>query len=502
MQVGLFVQDTWAITRRFALNFGLRYEYFGPPEIVGAGKDSIVVLGPGSTLEEKLRQANMVPKRSGKLYDSDRNNWAPRIGFSWSPARQGMVVIRGAYGWFYDRPLDNYWQPMRNNGVQQGAITAQDDNGIRGVNYLLPIQAQLGALPGISRTEYARPVLYQPALRDPYEQSAFLGAEWRMTGALTLEADGFASRSLKLVTTDIVNREYTPGYPIVSRSAGRINSTLPVLTYRANQGNSKYGGASLRAVVRVRSGQFHAVYSYSQSHDNQSDALAGNFFNLSFSRTGQPALLNRDATFSRQFDSNADWGNSDFDQRHSLVLYGIWDLNLGRGRIADRVFNGWRLATLSAVRSGFPFSVYTASPSSSALMNVRASVVPSRDFYTDRPANGGKVILNSSAFAVAPNGIGDSRRNQFYGPGIYTVDLSLSRFWRTRYLGERGTIQLRVDAFNSLNHANLGQPDDRLSSSTFGLAQYGRKERDAAFPTLTPFAEVGRQLQLMLRVGF
>jgi hypothetical protein len=54
-----------------------------------------------------------------------------------------------------------------------------------------------------------------------------------------------------------------------------------------------------------------------------------------------------------------------------------------------------------------------------------------------------------------------------------------------------------------LNHANLGQPDACLvCSAKFGFSRYGRKERDAAFPTLTPFAEVGRQLQLMLRVFF
>jgi len=61
-------------------------------------------------------------------------------------------------------------------------------------------------------------------------------------------------------------------------------------------------------------------------------------------------------------------------------------------------------------------------------------------------------------------------------------------------------VNLRADAFNFLNHANLGNPDPQLSSETFGFASYGRKAAPTGFPGLLPLNETARQIQLMVRV--
>ena len=71
-----------------------------------------------------------------------------------------------------------------------------------------------------------------------------------------------------------------------------------------------------------------------------------------------------------------------------------------------------------------------------------------------------------------------------------------------RRLGESGKITFRADVFNLFNHTNLSNPDSVLGSTTFGIAGFGREGRDAGFPTLTPFRETPRQIQLILRLEF
>ena len=99
------------------------------------------------------------------------------------------------------------------------------------------------------------------------------------------------------------------------------------------------------------------------------------------------------------------------------------------------------------------------------------------------------------------NRLGTSGPNAFYGPGLYNVDLSLSRFFRLPS-GESGRLTIRADIFNVLNHANLNNPSASVQSSDFGLARYGRRGIDTGIPNLTPLSETPRHFQLMLRVEF
>jgi hypothetical protein len=113
-------------------------------------------------------------------------------------------------------------------------------------------------------------------------------------------------------------------------------------------------------------------------------------------------------------------------------------------------------------------------------------------------------ILNRAAFQRAQPGVlGNTGRNQFRGPGLFSLDLSLSRSFAAGVLGEAGRFLVRLDAFNVLNHVNLNSPATfRLDQDDFGIAPYGREGRSTGFPALTPFAETARQIQLLLRIEF
>jgi len=107
------------------------------------------------------------------------------------------------------------------------------------------------------------------------------------------------------------------------------------------------------------------------------------------------------------------------------------------------------------------------------------------------------------AFAQAPaSRQGNSGRNAFSGPGLYNVDISLSRSFPLRWLGESGRLTFRADAFNVLNHSNLNNPEPQLGQNDFGVAQYGRQGRQSGFPAVSPLNETARQVQLILRLEF
>ena len=112
-------------------------------------------------------------------------------------------------------------------------------------------------------------------------------------------------------------------------------------------------------------------------------------------------------------------------------------------------------------------------------------------------------VLNPAAFVAPPAGApGSSDRNAFRGPGLWNVDLSVSRSFPLHALRESGRLTLRADFFNAFNHANLNNPDSLFGSSTFGQASYGRYGYDTGFPALTPFSETARQVQILLKVEF
>ncbi len=196
------------------------------------------------------------------------------------------------------------------------------------------------------------------------------------------------------------------------------------------------------------------------------------------------------AAFSEQMNSRADRGNSDFDQRHSVTGWGSWE-----------IWRGLRIASVAAWRSGLPFTVFAPLADAPALYNRRAQLI-SRDSYGTGAVEGGRRWLNPLAFDYPPFGRqGNLGRNSLRGPGQFNADVSLSRAFPLRALGESGRLVCRVDVYNVLNHVNLGAVDPYLDSPTFGQATYGRVGR-RGFPALTPFQENARTAQGMIQVFF
>ena len=206
--------------------------------------------------------------------------------------------------------------------------------------------------------------------------------------------------------------------------------------------------------------------------------MQNDYFNLQpTALTKSPSQIGLSA-FTIETNSSGDRADSDFDQRQNLVFFSIVDVPAWlQSRKAGILFRDWKFSQLAAFRSGVPYTIFA--PNQGIILNERANEVnPAVAIPTgNTDVAGGVRLLNPAAFAIPALGqIGNTGRNEFRGPGFYNIDVSLSRSFPVRRLGEAGRLTLRADAFNFLNHANLNLPDVSITDRAFGVAQYGRAQ--------------------------
>jgi hypothetical protein len=487
-QFQFYAQDTLRATGRLVLNYGVRYENFGAPVNTGSVKDALFEPGAGPTLSARVAAGRLAVPSSGseQIYGSDNRGWAARLGGSYDLTGKGNLLLRGAYGIFYDRPFDNLWANTRLNN----SALANFDIAADTTNFLAPPQLSTYSLQR-GNSGFPNLTWVDAGLRNAYVESFFLGLQHQATRDLAVEVNGTGTLGRRLLTTDTLNRGFAD------------NPNLPAIFYRANQGTSDYAGLQVVGRYRAHAVQLQAAYTWSHSIDTQSTPLAGDFFDLAFVRLTSGQAYEAPAAFTIQQDSRADRGASDFDQRHNLVLSAIAEVPGPRGAGRwKRIARDWRIGTLASFRTGFPYTVY-ASNQISAIANRRANLVEPAAIYQSSVATGGESLLNRAAFGDPVAGNGNLGRNSLAGPGLFNIDLSLDRAISLRWLGEAGRLHFRADAFNFLNHANLGNPDPLLGDAGptgFGYAQFGRKAAPTGFPGLLPLNETARQIQLMIRI--
>jgi hypothetical protein len=112
-QLDFYAQDSWRIRPSLSLSFGLRYEYNTPPRETSRRLEDTFA-DPSLNLIPGLR--TFIGDRT-RIFEPDRNNFAPRLGFAYSPAlfgRDRLTVIRGGYGIFYDQILGAVVSQSRN----------------------------------------------------------------------------------------------------------------------------------------------------------------------------------------------------------------------------------------------------------------------------------------------------------------------------------------------------------------------------------------------------
>lgn len=406
--LGLYVQDEWKAASSLTLNLGLRYDL------------------------EWL-----------KTIDTDTNNVSPRAGFAWTPWASRRTVIRGSGGLFYDRvPL----RPLANALLSANNTT--DLTQLRQISVSLsPTQAAAPVFPAILDQPVPLVTLVNLTTMDPQIQNA------RSTQA-AFEVE----QQIGDTATVSVGYQYLRGDNLIISinqnvpscvAAGTNNGCRPNPAYANNSqyssaARSNYHGLFVSFVQRPSAwGSYRVSYTLSKSMNNVGEAF--------FSSPIDP------------FDLDKDWGRSDDDQRHRLVVSGSLQSPMTPARTAwERISHGFQVSGLLQAYSALP-------------LNITSGV-------TTIQGTAGRPLVDG---AFIP-------RNSGTGPTTFTLSARLSRSFR---IHDRVRVEGMLEAFNLTNHRNV--------------VSYNANFGAGAYPTSpsTNFGQVlavadPRSLQLAARLRF
>ena len=436
----LYFQDNWQVTRKLNLNFGLRYEYFGP---MHSDKKDIANFIPGKGFQ--VQGAGL-----DSLFPPDRNNFAPRIGFAYQPGGKGDFVVRGGIGMFYDqinlnpfldfRPPIAAPQGIEGNPFGATPVSTYGTNVFGQTSYnwqavqANPLNTTGSIFPGVqpcSDPNCAAPTdpkglgaySVSPTFRTPYFFNYNLQVEKGLGNFAVLQIGYVGSEGRKLNLVSNINQN--GAFP-------NFGNILQLNTI----GTSNYN--SLQTVFRIRS--WHGLtsqfaYTWAHSLDEISQYRA--------------------AIVDNAFNPKLDYGNSDFDTRHLFTVsatYVIPRASWAQGVWSSRAVNGWELSSM--------MNFHTGQPSDENRLGLDLIGDPNKG--VDHKFSAGTQWWNPAAFAVPLSGIGNLARNKFYGPGFASVDFSVIK---NVPITERVKVQLRADMFNLFNRVNLASGVGAVGSS-------------------------------------
>lgn len=471
---GLYAQDDVRLTERLTLTAGLRYEYATLPEDDG-GRDVNM---------KDLLAPQVTP---GPLYENPTGTLSPRLGFAWDVSGDGRTSLRGGYGLYYNT-----------NNQQNLIVTVTNPPAtprpvIPNPAFPVPDFSRLGALS-------IRPIQYDIEL--PRVHVWNLSAQRELPGRVVLTLGYAGSRGKNLWRNGDVNvpvpQTLGDGTLFHPATAARPNGAFSAIELKTSDGNSWYNAL----IVELRRSSprgvsFQSSYTFSRNIDT---TQASTFFSDAtngtvswFPEAGQP-------------DYNK--GLADYHAKHNWVFNVTYELPFARESkgLARALLGGWQIAAIGQVKSGPPLTLFVQSNRSRSRWS--PSLGPGQGF--DRPSlapgrtaesaiNGTpEQWFDPTAFVLQPAGTyGNLGRGALIGPGLEVIDLALSKRIRWEKLGPAGSVELRVEAFNVLNHANFGIP---------GLQAFaGTTDGEAPLATLGRIrstATSSRQIQVGARVRF
>ncbi len=418
--LSFFAQDSWQMTPRLTLNYGLRWDYDPPP-----GEDSGHPFYTAINLNDPPNAA-LAPKGT-PLWDPSKHNFAPRLGFAYvlhkDPGYE--TVLRGGGGIFYG---------LGNQQGGQGTLgfPYSRSDYLYGAPGTYPLSVATAApIPFTLNPPYSFVFAFDPHLRDPrtYMWNGSLQQNLGDNRTLQITYAGNLGRDL------LRNEMLTP--------AMGANADFDYLDVTTNNDYSNYNSLQLEYKQHLwHHLQILATYTWAHALDNGSGVALP-------------------IPYHTVYNPNLDYGDSDFDVRNTFsnaITYELPKLNHGESFVKYAA-NGWAFDSLFRSNSADPLTVTTGIYSfglvyNSTAINQRPNVVPGQPFYIHGDYPGGRAI-NPAAFSAPATTFtqGDLARNAVRGFDVWQEDIALRREFP---IHDEISLLFRAEAFNVFNHPLFG----------------------------------------------
>jgi Carboxypeptidase regulatory-like domain len=450
-----YVQDDVKWRSNLTINAGLRYEFYTVP-VEKDGRDKVWRTACGGFCAPGTQ-----------WYDPDYNNFGPRIGFAWLPARfKDRTVIRGGFGVFFGPGQnDDVFAPIDNAGARTTLTRAEAPTLSFPIDPFLATAASVGVA--------ARAVDEHRV--DQYAEHYSLTVQQALPWHLTMQIGYLGNQAHHLLDRNNVNN-------IDPATGVRPLPQFGRVDIKSSGSNANFNALQFSLYRRTAAGlQLGTQYMWSHAFDEGS--LGG----------GESTARQNAAC------RTCEYGQTTQDVRHTLTMNWVYALPFGRDGKADtamhHIFGAWTFSGLLQARAGRPLTI-TASRATGDLPDgnnqaQRADRVANQPLYPAQQT--AEQWFNVAAFVVpAPGTWGNAGRNNVLAPGLFQIDLALQKRFP---IGGARSFEFRVEAFNAFNRVNLGAPGTAVTSpSTFGRIT-GPLNRGYGTGT-------ARQMQFMFRLNF
>ena len=475
---GAYLLDSWRMSKRITVNYGLRWDYFG---VIGAENNAFSIFDVKTGGLETIGAAN----GPASLYPKDWNNFAPRLSVADDLLGNGKLVIRAGGGIFYDGPSQDFFvgnQAYNTNAGEAGpafngivfaspmVYTAPSSPCYNNGNPIISSNANCPIFGPSSNYSPSSVFTVDQKLMTPRYGSYNVNIETQVTNKVSLQlgyvgSQGrhlFRFRDLNQVNNvsgskDSCGNGQTITYGAQCFPTYTVGSYVNIPLYYVNQietsALSNYN--SLQATMKVQNwrGLTSTLnYTWSHSIDTASDGLD---------------FVPNAAMPDNSFNPRAERASSNFDVRQRMQWY--WTYNLPKLQQAKWITNGWALDGMFNFATGQPYTVsylFEGDYNGSGEYYGRPDIIGNP--YTGAS---GTNLLNMAAFAApctvdtnptSPtygnciNGHpGSEGRNAFNSTNYTNFDFSLTK---TTHLTKTVTMELRSDFFNIFNHPNFSNP--------------------------------------------
>jgi len=473
----LYAQDSFRVTPRLTLNYGLRYE-FQDPWTEAHNDISNYDVATGNLLLAGLGG------NSRALVQARRDELSPRLGFAFSA--DPKTVFRAGFALFYSPENDgredlltsnipfadksNYVNSFA-NGPQTSSPASpylyQADLGVaRNTAIAFPPNGSGVLNPAAIANAASFTVdAVNPTIKTGTTGSYNLSMQHQLTNTIAMDLAwvGSISRHLSYKVGDI-NVNPATG------TEGFLNPALGQIQYLTDTGLSKFNSLQLKVTKQTsRNTSFLASYTWGHSLDNGPAPF--------------DVGLNNDSP-QNPYNLKPEYASSDADVRQNFVLSGSYNLPFGKGQaigsswgpVLNAIAGGWRYSPIATLRSGTPVNVVLGTNPTGSFPGLRPNLVGNP--ILPRNQRSAARWFNTAAFsAQTPTQggailAGDAGRNLVTGPGNLNLDSSLAKDFVAR---DRWKLQLRVEAFNTFNSEHYNGPDGDVHD---GLGVFGSINSD------------------------